>query len=107
MGDSFRSTTSSSLIDYEEFLLYTRYNANSFYLSIPKGMGMDLIKNNLLNKTFYYTLSNPITTNILSKLGQQWDNFRLNEGLNTIYGNSDNGVYPYMYLTYRDATQTS
>lgn len=107
MGDSFRSTTSSSLIDYEEFLLYTRYNANSFYLSIPKGMEIDLIKNNLLNKTFYYTLSNPITTNILSKLGQQWDNFRLDEGLNTIYGNSDNGVYPYMYLTYRDAAQTS
>lgn len=107
MGDSFRSTTSSSLIDYEEFLLYTRYNANSFYLSIPKGMGMDLIKNNLLNKTFYYTLSNPITTNISSKLGQQWDGFKLNAGLNTIYGNSDNGVYPYMYLTYRDAAQTS
>lgn len=107
MGDSFRSTTSSSLIDYEEFLLYTRYNANSFYLSIPKGMGMNLIKNNLLNKTFYYTLSNPITTNISSKLGQQWDGFKLNAGLNTIYGNSDNGVYPYMYLTYRDAAQTS
>lgn len=107
MGDSFRSSASKTLDDYEEFILYTRYNSNLFYLSIPKGMEIDLIKNNLLNKTFYYTLSNPITTNILSKLGQQWDNFRLNEGLNTIYGNSDNGVYPYMYLTYRDATQTS
>lgn len=107
MGDSFRSSASKTLDDYEEFILYTRYNSNLFYLSIPKGMEIDLIKNNLLNKTFYYTLSNPITTNILSKLGQQWDNFRLNEGLNTIYDDSDNGVYPYLYLTYRDSAQTS
>lgn len=107
MGDSFRSSNSTTLIDYEEFVLYTRYNSNSFYLSIPKGMGMDLIKNYLLNRQYYYTLTNPITTNIGSKLGQQWEDFKLNAGMNTIYDDSDNGVYPYLYLTYRDSAQTS
>lgn len=107
MGDSFRSSNSTTLIDYEEFILYTRYNSNSFYLSIPKGMGMDLIKNYLLNRQYYYTLTNPITTNIGSKLGQQWEDFKLNAGMNTIYDDSDNGVYPYLYLTYRDSAQTS
>ena len=107
MGDSFRSSNSTTLIDYEEFVLYTRYNSNSFYLSIPKGMGMDLIKNYLLNRQYYYTLTNPINTNIGSKLGQQWEDFKLNAGMNTIYDDSDNGVYPYLYLTYRDSAQTS
>lgn len=107
MGDSFRSSQSTTLIDYEEFVLYTRYNSNSFYLSIPKGMNMDLIKNYLLNRQYYYTLTNPITTNIGSKLGQQWEDFKLNAGMNTIYDDSDNGVYPYLYLTYRDSAQTS
>lgn len=107
MGDSFRSSNSTTLIDYEEFLLYTRYNSNSFYLSIPKGMNMDLIKNYLLNRQYYYTLTNPITLNIGSKLGQQWEDFKLNAGMNTIYDDSDNGVYPYLYLTYRDSAQTS
>lgn len=107
MGDSFRSSNSTTLIDYEEFVLYTRYNSNSFYLSIPKGMGMDLIKNYLLNRQYYYTLTNPITANIGSKLGQQWEDFKLNAGMNTIYDDSDNGVYPYLYLTYRDSAQTS
>lgn len=107
MGDSFRSSNSTTLIDYEEFVLYTRYNSNSFYLSIPKGMGMDLIKNYLLNRQYYYTLTNPITLNIGSKLGQQWEDFKLNAGMNTIYDDSDNGVYPYLYLTYRDSAQTS
>lgn len=107
MGDSFRSSDSTTLIDYEEFVLYTRYNSNSFYLSIPKGMGMDLIKNYLLNRQYYYTLTNPITANIGSKLGQQWEDFKLNAGMNTIYDDSDNGVYPYLYLTYRDSAQTS
>lgn len=107
MGDSFRSSNSTTLIDYEEFVLYTRYNSNSFYLSIPKGMGMDLIKNYLLNRQYYYTLTNPITLNIGSKLGQQWEDFKLNVGMNTIYDDSDNGVYPYLYLTYRDSAQTS
>lgn len=107
MGDSFRSSNSTTLIDYEEFVLYTRYNSNSFYLSIPKGMNMDLIKNYLLNRQYYYTLTNPITTNIGSKLGQQWEDFKLNAGMNTIYDDSDNGVYPYLYLTYRDSAQTS
>ena len=107
MGDSFRSSNSTTLIDYEEFVLYTRYNSNSFYLSIPKGMNMDLIKNYLLNRQYYYTLTNPITTNIGSKLGQQWEDFKLNVGMNTIYDDSDNGVYPYLYLTYRDSAQTS
>lgn len=107
MGDSFRSSNSTTLIDYEEFVLYTRYNSNSFYLSIPKGMNMDLIKNYLLNRQYYYTLTNPITLNIGSKLGQQWEDFKLNVGMNTIYDDSDNGVYPYLYLTYRDSAQTS
>ena len=107
MGDSFRSSNSTTLIDYEEFVLYTRYNSNSFYLSVPKGMGMDLIKNYLLNRQYYYTLTNPITLNIGSKLGQQWEDFKLNAGMNTIYDDSDNGVYPYLYLTYRDSAQTS
>lgn len=107
MGDSFRSSNSTTLIDYEEFVLYTRYNSNSFYLSIPKGMNMDLIKNYLLNRQYYYTLTNPITLNIGSKLGQQWEDFKLNAGMNTIYDDSDNGVYPYLYLTYRDSAQTS
>lgn len=107
MGDSFRSSNSTTLIDYEEFVLYTRYNSNSFYLSIPKGMNMDLIKNYLLNRQYYYTLTNPITLNISSKLGQQWEDFKLNAGMNTIYDDSDNGVYPYLYLTYRDSAQTS
>lgn len=107
MGDSFRSSNLTTLIDYEEFVLYTRYNSNSFYLSIPKGMGMDLIKNYLLNRQYYYTLTNPITLNIGSKLGQQWEDFKLNAGMNTIYDDSDNGVYPYLYLTYRDSAQTS
>lgn len=107
MGDSFRSSNSTTLIDYEEFILYTRYNSNSFYLSIPKGMNMDLIKNYLLNRQYYYTLTNPITLNIGSKLGQQWEDFKLNAGMNTIYDDSDNGVYPYLYLTYRDSAQTS
>lgn len=107
MGDSFRSSNSTTLIDYEEFVLYTRYNSNSFYLSVPKGMGMDLIKNYLLNRQYYYTLTNPITLNIGSKLGQQWEDFKLNVGMNTIYDDSDNGVYPYLYLTYRDSAQTS
>lgn len=107
MGDSFRSSNSTTLIDYEEFVLYTRYNSNSFYLSIPKGMGMDLIKSYLLNRQYYYTLTNPITANIGSKLGQQWEDFKLNAGMNTIYDDSDNGVYPYLYLTYRDSAQTS
>lgn len=107
MGDSFRSSDSTTLIDYEEFVLYTRYNSNSFYLSIPKGMNMDLIKNYLLNRQYYYTLTNPITLNIGSKLGQQWEDFKLNAGMNTIYDDSDNGVYPYLYLTYRDSAQTS
>ena len=87
--------------------MYTRYNSNSFYLSIPKGMNMDLIKNYLLNRQYYYTLTNPITLNISSKLGQQWEDFKLNAGMNTIYDDSDNGVYPYLYLTYRDSAQTS
>lgn len=107
MGDSFRSSNSTTLIDYEEFVLYTRYNSNSFYLSIPKGMNMDLIKNYLLNRQYYYTLTNPITLNIGSKLGQQWEDFKLNVGMNTIYDDSDNGVYPYLYLIYRDSAQTS
>lgn len=107
MGDSFRSSNSTTLIDYEEFVLYTRYNSNSFYLSIPKGMNMDLIKNYLLNRQYYYMLTNPITLNIGSKLGQQWEDFKLNAGMNTIYDDSDNGVYPYLYLTYRDSAQTS
>jgi hypothetical protein len=107
MGGSFRSSNSTTLIDYEEFVLYTRYNSNSFYLSIPKGMNMDLIKNYLLNRQYYYTLTNPITLNIGSKLGQQWEDFKLNAGMNTIYDDSDNGVYPYLYLTYRDSAQTS
>ena len=107
MGDSFRSSNSTTLIDYEEFVLYTRYNSNSFYLSILKGMNMDLIKNYLLNRQYYYTLTNPITLNISSKLGQQWEDFKLNAGMNTIYDDSDNGVYPYLYLTYRDSAQTS
>lgn len=107
MGDSFRSSNSTTLIDYEEFVLYTRYNSNSFYLSIPKGMNMNLIKNYLLNRQYYYTLTNPITLNIGSKLGQQWEDFKLNAGMNTIYDDSDNGVYPYLYLTYRDSAQTS
>lgn len=107
MGNSFRSSNSTTLIDYEEFVLYTRYNSNSFYLSIPKGMNMDLIKNYLLNRQYYYTLTNPITLNIGSKLGQQWEDFKLNAGMNTIYDDSDNGVYPYLYLTYRDSAQTS
>ena len=107
MGDSFRSSNSTTLIDYEEFVLYTRYNSNSFYLSVPKGMNMDLIKNYLLNRQYYYTLTNPITLNIGSKLGQQWEDFKLNAGMNTIYDDSDNGVYPYLYLTYRDSAQTS
>lgn len=107
MGDSFRSSNSATLIDYEEFVLYTRYNSNSFYLSVPKGMNMDLIKNYLLNRQYYYTLTNPITLNIGSKLGQQWEDFKLNAGMNTIYDDSDNGVYPYLYLTYRDSAQTS
>lgn len=107
MGDSFRSSNSTTLIDYEEFVLYTRYNSNSFYLSIPKGMNMDLIKNYLLNRQYYYTLTNSITLNIGSKLGQQWEDFKLNAGMNTIYDDSDNGVYPYLYLTYRDSAQTS
>lgn len=107
MGDSFRSSNSTTLIDYEEFVLYTRYNSNSFYLSIPKGMNMNLIKNYLLNRQYYYTLTNPITLNISSKLGQQWEDFKLNAGMNTIYDDSDNGVYPYLYLTYRDSAQTS
>lgn len=107
MGDSFRSSNSTTLINYEEFVLYTRYNSNSFYLSIPKGMNMDLIKNYLLNRQYYYTLTNPITLNIGSKLGQQWEDFKLNAGMNTIYDDSDNGVYPYLYLTYRDSAQTS
>ena len=107
MGDSFRSSNSTTLIDYEEFVLYTRYNSNSFYLSVPKGMNMDLIKNYLLNRQYYYTLTNPITLNIGSKLGQQWEDFKLNAGMNTIYDDSDNGVYPYLYLTYKDSAQTS
>lgn len=107
MGDSFRSSNSTTLIDYEEFVLYTRYNSNSFYLSVPKGMNMDLIKNYLLNRQYYYTLTNSITLNIGSKLGQQWEDFKLNAGMNTIYDDSDNGVYPYLYLTYRDSAQTS
>lgn len=107
MGDSFRSSNSTTLIDYEEFVLYTRYNSNSFYLSVPKGMNMDLIKNYLLNRQYYYTLTNPITLNIGSKLGQQWEDFKLNAGMNTIYDDSDNGVYPYLYLTYRDSAQAS
>lgn len=107
MGDSFRSSNLTTLIDYEESVLYTRYNSNSFYLSVPKGMGMDLIKNYLLNRQYYYTLTNPITLNIGSKLGQQWEDFKLNAGMNTIYDDSDNGVYPYLYLTYRDSAQTS
>lgn len=107
MGDSFRSSNSTTLIDYEEFVLYTRYNSNSFYLSVPKGMNMDLIKNYLLNRQYYYTLTNPIILNIGSKLGQQWEDFKLNAGMNTIYDDSDNGVYPYLYLTYRDSAQAS
>lgn len=107
MGDSFRSSNSATLIDYEEFVLYTRYNSNSFYLSVPKGMNMDLIKNYLLNRQYYYTLTNPITLNIGSKLGQQWEDFKLNAGMNTIYDDGDNGVYPYLYLTYRDLAQAS
>lgn len=107
MGNSFRSSNSTTLIDYEEFVLYTRYNSNSFYLSVPKGMNMDLIKNYLLNRQYYYTLTNPITLNIGSKLGQQWEDFKLNAGMNTIYDDSDNGVYPYLYLTYRDSAQAS